>query len=410
MLFLGRQSYKKAQRNSIELNMSNLIENYFSVQVFFIVFRETIETAIIVSVLLAFIDQGFGKNAEPEATSTDHSEEDRIRIHRNLILQVWIGASLGLLICLLIGSIFVYAFFHMGKDLWFVTEKIWEGTFSILAGVIISFMGVAMLRINKMKKKWKLKIARSIINTHREQGYVAKRYAIAVLPFVTTLREGLEVVVFLGGIGANQPASSFPLPVITAVALGSFVGWIMYRTGDHMSIQYFLIASTCFLYLVAAGLISRGVWFFELQSFINHVGQDVSEQGSGPGSYDITKSLWHVNCCNSQTDGPWMIFNAILGWQNSATYGSVISYNMFWWIIIFVFYCLKYKEDHGHLPFAPIQYAQKMVRNWSGARAEEEALIDEATLLYTSVPDQTSFNLRGQAEESSRAPLINNAS
>ena len=30
------------------------------------------------------------------------------------------------------------------------------------------------------------------------------------------------------------------------------------------SIQIFLIASTCFLYLVAAGLFSKAVWFFEM--------------------------------------------------------------------------------------------------------------------------------------------------
>ena len=29
------------------------------------------------------------------------------------------------------------------------------------------------------------------------------------------------------------------------------------------SIQIFLIASTCFLYLVAAGLFSKAVWLFE---------------------------------------------------------------------------------------------------------------------------------------------------
>ena len=37
------------------------------------------------------------------------------------------------------------------------------------------------------------------------------------------------------------------------------------RGGNFASIQIFLIASTCFLYLVAAGLFSRGVWDFEMQ-------------------------------------------------------------------------------------------------------------------------------------------------
>ena len=35
--------------------------------------------------------------------------------------------------------------------------------------------------------------------------------------------------------------------------------------------------------------------------------------------------------------GGWGIFNAILGWTNSATYGSVISYNVYWIAVMFWF-------------------------------------------------------------------------
>ena len=49
--------------------------------------------------------------------------------------------------------------------------------------------------------------------------------------------------------------------------------------------------------------------------------------------------------------GGWGIFNAILGWQNSATYGSVISYNMYWIAVILGFCLMRYREVKGHLPF-----------------------------------------------------------
>lgn len=51
--------------------------------------------------------------------------------------------------------------------------------------------------------------------------------------------------------------------------------------------------------------------------------------------------------------GGWGIFNAILGWQNSATYGSVISYNLYWLVVIVGFLAMRYKEIKGHLPLAP---------------------------------------------------------
>jgi high-affinity iron transporter len=68
-----------------------------------------------------------------------------------------------------------------------------------------------------------------------------------------------------------------------------------FRGGNRASLQIFLIISTCFLYLVSAGLFTRSVWLFEIQQWDKLVGSDAEEAGSGPGSYDIRQSVWHVN-------------------------------------------------------------------------------------------------------------------
>lgn len=65
--------------------------------------------------------------------------------------------------------------------------------------------------------------------------------------------------------------------------------------GSSAKLQVFLVASTCLLYLVAAGLFSRGVWLIEQQQWNKVVGGDAAELGDGPGSYDIDRSIWHVN-------------------------------------------------------------------------------------------------------------------
>jgi high-affinity iron transporter len=49
--------------------------------------------------------------------------------------------------------------------------------------------------------------------------------------------------------------------------------------------------------------------------------------------------------------GGWGIFSAILGWTNSATYGSVLSYNLYWLIVIGAFLAMRYNEVKGHWPF-----------------------------------------------------------
>lgn len=82
------------------------------------------------------------------------------------------------------------------------------------------------------------------------------------------------------------------------------------------------------------------------------IGGDAAETGSGPGSYDIRSSVWHVNCCSPQLNGGggWGVFNALFGWTNSATYGTVISYNFYWLAVIVVFLSLTYLEKNGHWP------------------------------------------------------------
>ncbi|SGZ52803.1 CIC11C00000001943 [Sungouiella intermedia] len=319
--------------------------NVFNVQIFFVVFRESLEAVVVVSVLLAFIKQGLG------GSSMDPS------VNKKLIRQVWVGALLGVALCIVIGGSFIAVFYSLGKDIWAKSEDLWEGIFCMIAALLISLMGIAMLRINKMKEKWRVKLAQALLKTREpgqsrfKLGHLSTKYCMFILPFITTLREGLEAVVFVGGVGLDKPASSFPLPVVCGLIAGILVGWAMYYFGTTSSLQVFLIISTGILYLISAGLFSRSIWFFEMYVYAKRTGGDASENGSGPGTYDISKSVWHVNCCNPQRDNGWDIFNALLGWQNSATYGSVISYNVYWLALIVTLMLMMYEEKNGHLPF-----------------------------------------------------------
>jgi high-affinity iron transporter len=277
---------------------------------------------------------------------------------------VWVGTLVGLAICLVIGCGLIGAFYGLRKDHWSRIELIWEGIFSLLASLIIAIMGAALLRISKLQSKWRVKLARALEakdNKVEKTGVRFKayceKYAMFMLPFVTIMREGLEAVVFIGGVSLSVPAPSIPLAVITGLAAGLVVSYIIYRGGNAAPLQIFLIVSTCFLYLVAAGLFSRGIWYLETNTWNRLTGGDSSETGSGPGSYDIRQSVWHVNCCSPVFNGGggWGIFNAILGWQNSATYGSVIGYNLFWLVTILTFVGMNWREKNGSWPFMKVR-------------------------------------------------------
>ncbi|RDW80966.1 hypothetical protein BP5796_05664 [Coleophoma crateriformis] len=349
----------------------------FAVPVFFVVFRESLEVVVIVSVLFAFLKQTLntapGQNAD--GTPNLSAQVTDPKVYRRLCLQVWYGVGLGLFICLVIGAGMIGAFYTIGVDDYSGTEDYWEGSFAIFASIVIAVLGAALLRVSKMKEKWAAKLEKAMSTRKSElvgEGAKARwkrwaeKYVMFVLPFITVLREGLEAIVFIAGVTFSSPASSVPIPVVIGLIAGGFVGYLLYRGGASAKLQYFLVISTCVLYLVSAGLFSRGVWYFQNAAWAKAVGSDTSEVGSGAGSYDIDQSVWHVNFANPELNGGggWGIFNAILGWQNSATYGSVISYNLYWICIMLGFFAMRYKEVTGHWPMRkPKQGAEGSVED-----------------------------------------------
>lgn len=338
--------------------------NVFLIDVFIICFRESIEAAVIIAVLLSFVKQSFGGPGM-----------DR-KAYKRLLWHIWLGSLTGLIICLIIGGAFIGAFYGLNNDIWGSSEDLWEGILSVIASVMITIMGLGMLRINKMKAKWRLKISQAILEDDGDDplakhltwgqrlknlnpvnfrfskfGRWTRKYALFLLPFVTTLREGIEAVVFVGGVGLGQPAQAFPLSVILGLICGLAFGYALYFFSSSVSLKYFMIFSTCLLYLIAAGLFSRSVWYLQMNTFSKQTGGDVAEGGAGPGTYNIKQVVWHVNCCNPEmNDNGWGIFNALFGWQNTATYGSVLSYNAYWIFIMLTICVMQYEEKTGKLP------------------------------------------------------------
>lgn len=130
----------------------------------------------------------------------------------------------------------VGAFYGLGTDSFSNTEYIWEGVLGIIASIIITIMGAALLRVSKLQDKWRIKLAKALEYKSRPGDSRKSRikrwmekYAMFTLPFITVLREGLEAVVYVGGVGLGLPASSFPLAVVCGLAAGILVGYIIYR-------------------------------------------------------------------------------------------------------------------------------------------------------------------------------------
>ncbi|KAG9119229.1 high-affinity iron permease [Ceratobasidium sp. 392] len=312
-----------------------MAKNLFSVPIFFILLRESLEASIIVSVLLSLVEQIVNAPTVPQSTSTDrlavnaappaqggsstgpgsgthtpgsqtkdaaHShdqpapsnandtehatdtnetgEMQQADLLRRLRWQIILGAGSGFLLALVIGAAFIAVWFIKVVDLFSAAEEIWEGVFSLIASILILVMGLAMLRMDRAKAKWRRKLeqafnAKNTNGSLDHQGKAGIRM-LFMLPFVTVLREGLEAVVFVGGVGG-----------------------------------------------------------------------DVAEAGNGPGSYDVVGNIWHLDCCNPESKHDakgWAVFNAILGWSNNGSIGTVLSYILYWLVAIVALVRMKHRE------------------------------------------------------------------
>jgi high-affinity iron transporter len=164
---------------------------------------------------------------------------------------------------------------------------------------MITMMGIAMLKTEKLKEKWKFKLAKAM-----ETGQQGKRmgfklwmrkYSFFFLPFITILREGLEAIVFIGGVSLNVQAKSIPIAVIMGLVCGALVSYAIYRGGNMLKLRWFFIVSTAILYLIAAGLMSKAVGFFEQNAWNKVIGGEVAEEGGDVIGYKMTTVSWNGN-------------------------------------------------------------------------------------------------------------------
>lgn len=167
--------------------------------------------------------------------------------------KVWLGTALGLLLTLIVAAALIAVFYTAGANTWEGSELRFEGAFSLVACVIISVVGAALLRIGKMQDKWRVKLAGVMEGRggvqgdgsvgsggggggEAEKGGIGgrvkrwmERYTMFALPFVTVLREGVEAVVFIAGVTFSAPASAVPLAVVVGLAAGALVGFGLYK-------------------------------------------------------------------------------------------------------------------------------------------------------------------------------------
>jgi len=300
---------------------------YFSLPAMFILFRETLEAAIIVAVLLQFMDRT-----------------------KNYTLRrwVWIGAAAGILVSIGLGVIFITIYFVSRDNLFSGDASYYfEGVVSIIASVMVSVLAFCMLRMWNMQAVWERKLQNALGNTLEEVNPNDKghQYTIFALAFSAVFREGVETVVFLAGIGANTEPSAIPLAGAVGIFLGIFSSYLVFRGGGSMKTLKTLFQATFVVLLViAAGVLMYGIHELQEAGFFG-TWKPKSER---PWQ---NEPLWDISgCCSHKTNDFFALMRALVGYTSTPTFMEMFFYITYWILMLAVFY---YRYSNGTLTEKP---------------------------------------------------------
>ncbi|KAI9488357.1 iron permease FTR1 family-domain-containing protein [Zychaea mexicana] len=325
----------------------------FNVTIFFIVFRETLEVALVLSIIFSFLRRIFDRES---------------LIYKHLRRQIWLGVLVSTILCIVVGTGFIVTWYTAVKDLWETTEDIWEAVFCMVGALLTTIASIAMLKTERLEERWKIRLAETLENNPGPHSGVGgrsrssrkgkldksrfcgnlQRKSFFLLPFATVLREGIEIIMYTGGVSLNVPGQSIPLPAVTGFLCGSLFGYVLYRAGAGVrNVRWLFIVSSVILCLMAAGLMGRSIGYIEAYAWEQVTDHLNDHHGNGIIQYRVTTAVWYVTAGNTSSpnvNGGWQLFRAVLGWSNLATIHTIAVYIAFWAVYVMVLVYLYWSE------------------------------------------------------------------
>lgn len=150
------------------------------------------------------------------------------------------------------------------------------------------------------------------------------------IPFVTVVREGLEGMIFLGGVGISSDPGSIPIAACVGILVGCLIGVFIFKLGSSVKLRVFFVASAIFLFFLSSGLLVAATLKFQSYRWIQRIGG--SGDGDEGGTYDIFSTVFRLDdrYAPGYFNYGYSLLNSVIGWDNWGTYASVCLYVFYW--------------------------------------------------------------------------------
>ncbi|MFQ5405534.1 MAG: FTR1 family protein [Candidatus Micrarchaeia archaeon] len=240
-----------------------------------ITFRETLEAALVIGIILAFLEK------------TRNFKYNK---------HVYLGAAGGIVASLVLGVLFG----DISKVLRGVSAELFEGGVLLFAAVLLTWMILWMFKQTHIRQEIEGKV-----KVELDEGHAVGLMAFV---FVSVFREGIETVVFLNAAAFAAEGASLT-GAVAGIAAAVILAFLLFETAMRIDLKFFFNATSILLVLFAAGLVSHAVHEFE-----------------EAGVLEEQPPLWDTKALLDEKSALGSVFRVLLGYDDRPTLFQAIGY------------------------------------------------------------------------------------
>jgi len=260
---------------------------------FIITFRETLEAALVVGIVLSYLYR---------VKQTKHNNVVYAGIFSGLVASI-IGAVL---------------FTKLAGGFTGRAEEIFEGITMLIGALLLTTMILWMMKQKHIARELENRVATELTETHK--------FGLFSLVFVAILREGIETVIFLRAAILVSTGNTM-IGSLAGVIAAILLGYAIFLGSMKINLKRFFNITSILLILFAAGLVAHGV--HELQeakvvpTVIEHI-WNINPPANLDGSYPILHEKGHVGS----------ILKSLFGYNGNPSLIEVLSYLLYITLVI----------------------------------------------------------------------------
>lgn len=249
---------------------------------FLITLREGIEAALIVGIILGYLQKVDAKS---------------------LVRPFYLGIGLGIVASIVVAGVFAVLAVQFEGNL----EMVFEGTTMFISMAILT---TAILWMNENSKAYSEGLRQKV-----EQALsMTRTFGMASLAFISIFREGVETVLFLGSTSFTTTGAQVILGGVLGLVVAFVLAIAIIKYSARLDLRTFFNVTGILLIMFAAGLVARGIFEFQEAGYVS----------------PLVDHVWNSNWIVSDHGNLGMVLTSLLGYDGSPSLSEIAGYLLYW--------------------------------------------------------------------------------